>query len=57
MYMCIFVYFGIPTFSACSNIFSILGFWDSHFQRLLKHIFDFVFFRIFGVLNHVKSWE
>ena len=64
MYICIFVYFGIPTFSAFSKTFSILGFWDSHFQRLLKHIFDFVCFYDFWcpgpweiVGNHWKSWE
>ena len=54
MYIYIYIYiFGIPTFSVSRKT----HFQDSHFQRLLKHIFDFGFFTICGVLNHGKSWE
>ncbi len=52
MYICIFVYFGIPTFSALTFTFSILGFLGflvSHFQRLDVYIFNVGCFRNFGV--------
>ncbi len=55
-YICIYVYFGIPTFSALPFTFSILGFLDSHFQRLALYIFNFVFFMICGVLDPGKLW-
>ena len=56
-YICIYVYFGILTFSVLPFTFSILGFWDSHFQRLAVYIFNFWLFWIVGVPDHGKSWE
>ena len=70
MYICIYVYMYIciPTFSASrkthfqDSLFQIptfsasrkTHFQDSHFQRLLKHIFDFVFFYDFWC---PEPWE